>query len=113
MPTHPVHGPQPADIVLGDAHGTSCAPRATRLVEDALTALGYRVRRNDPYAGGYVTRHYGTPREGVHALQVEIARRLYMDESRLQRASGMARLQRDLEHLLAVLAGSDWGFLAR
>jgi N-formylglutamate deformylase len=49
----------------------------------------------------------------VHALQVEIARRLYMDESRLQRASGMARLQRDLEHLLAVLAGSDWGFLAR
>jgi N-formylglutamate deformylase len=49
----------------------------------------------------------------VHALQIEIARRLYMDEARLQRAPGMARLQRNLEHLLTVLAGSDWSFLAR
>lgn len=113
MPTHPMLGPQPADFVLGDAHGTSCAPRATRLVEDALTALGYRVRRNDPYAGGYVTRHYGTPREGVHALQVEIARRLYMDEARVQRASGMAGLQRNLSELLEIMAGTEWSFLAR
>ena len=44
--------------------------------------LGYTVRRNDPYAGGYITRHYGRPREGVHALQIEVARRLYMDETR-------------------------------
>lgn len=113
MPTHPAHGAPPADMVLGDAHGTSCAPRATRLVEEALTTLGYRVRRNDPYAGGYVTRHYGAPREGVHALQVEIARRLYMDEARLQRAPGMAGLQRDLGHLLTVLSGTDWSFLSR
>jgi N-formylglutamate deformylase len=111
MPTHPVQGSPPADIVLGDAHGTSCAPRATRLVEEVLSALGYRVRRNDPYAGGYVTRHYGAPREGIHALQVEIARRLYMEEARVQRGSGMAGLQRDIGHLLTVLAGTDWGFL--
>lgn len=113
MPTHPAHGVPPLDIVLGDAHGTSCAPRATRLVEETLSALGYRVRRNDPYAGGYVTRHYGTPREGVHALQVEIARRLYMDEVRVERAPGMAGLQRDIRHVLTVLAGSDWTFLSR
>jgi N-formylglutamate deformylase len=113
MPTHPAHGAAPADMVLGDAHGTSCAPRATRLVEEALTTLGYRVRRNDPYAGGYVTRHYGAPREGIHALQVEIARRLYMDEARVQRAPGLAGLQRDLGHLMTVLAGTDWSFLAR
>jgi N-formylglutamate deformylase len=108
-----VHGSPPADIVLGDAHGTSCAPRATRLVEETLSALGYRVRRNDPYAGGYITRHYGAPREGVHALQIEIARRLYMDEVRVQRAPGMAALKRDLGHLVSVLAGTDWSFLGR
>ena len=113
MPTHPAHGSPPADFVLGDAHGTSCAPRATRLVEETLGGFGYRVRRNDPYAGGYITRHYGTPRQGVHALQIEIARRLYMDEGRLERAPGMAGLQRDLGRLLATLAGADWGVLAR
>ncbi|WP_270933812.1 N-formylglutamate amidohydrolase [Falsiroseomonas oryzae] len=113
MPSHPVHGSPPADFVLGDAHGTSCAPRATRLVEDTLVGLGYRIRRNDPYAGGYVTRHYGAPREGVHVLQIEIARRLYMDEARVQRAPGMGALQRDLRQLMAVLAGADWSFLGR
>ena len=46
-----------------------------------LSGFGYDVRRNDPYAGGYVTRHYGRPRDDVHALQIEVARRLYMDES--------------------------------
>jgi N-formylglutamate deformylase len=113
MPTHPAHGGSPADFVLGDAHGTSCAPRATRLLEEALNELGYRVRRNDPYAGGYVTRHYGAPREGVHVLQIEIARRLYMDEARVQRGPGMGKLQLDLEALIASLARTDWSFLPR
>ncbi|WP_137176333.1 N-formylglutamate amidohydrolase [Roseomonas sp. AR75] len=112
MPTHPVQSAAPADFVLGDAHGTSCAPRATRLVEDALAGFGYRIRRNDPYAGGYVTRHYGHPREGVHVLQIEIARRLYMDEARVERAPGMAGLQRNLRHFVACLAATDWSFLA-
>ena len=87
--------------MLGDAHGTACAPRATRLVEEVLSGLGYRVRRNDPYAGGYVTRHYGRPREGVHALQIEIARPLYMDEARIERLPRMAALQADLTRLIA------------
>jgi len=111
MPAHPGHGGQPADFVLGDAHGTACAPRATRLVEEALGGMGYRVRRNDPYAGGYVTRHYGRPREGVHALQIEIARGLYMNEAKVERGPGMATLTRDLNRLMAILAGTDWSFL--
>jgi N-formylglutamate deformylase len=111
MPAHPAHGTTQADFVLGDAHGTACAPRATRLVEEALSAMGYRVRRNDPYAGGYVTRHYGIPRDGVHALQIEIARSLYMDEARVQRAPGMAALTRDLGRLVGILAETDWSFL--
>ena len=69
------------------------APPARRgrpvTVEEALLDLGYRVRRNDPYAGGYITRHYGRPREGVHALQIEISRGLYMDEARIERLPGL------------------------
>ncbi len=111
MPTHPAQAANPPDFVLGDAHGTACAPRVTRGVETMLQALGYRVRRNDPYAGGYVTRHYGRPREGVHALQVEVARPLYMDEARIERLPGMAALQGDIARLIADLAGADWSFL--
>ncbi|MCK8785768.1 N-formylglutamate amidohydrolase [Roseomonas sp. NAR14] len=112
MPTHPAQSGTPPAFVLGDAHGTACAPRATRLVEEALSGMGYRVRRNDPYAGGYVTRHYGRPRDGVHALQIEIARTLYMDEVAVERGPGMAALRRDLTALVALMAGTDWSFLA-
>jgi N-formylglutamate deformylase len=111
MPTHPAQATSPPDFVLGDAHGTACAPRATRLAEEALLALGYRVRRNDPYAGGYVTRHYGRPRERVHALQVEIARPLYMDEARIERLPQMSRLTGDLTRLIRQLAEADWSIL--
>lgn len=111
MPTHPAQAASPPDFVLGDAHGTSCAPRATRLVEEALADMGYRVRRNDPYAGGYVTRHYGRPREGVHALQIEVARPLYMNEERIERLPVMAALQADLTALIATLRRTDWSFL--
>lgn len=97
--------PRPAsDFVLGDAHGTTCAPRATRLVERALADLGYSVRRNDPYAGGFITRHYGRPREGVHAVQIEICRTLYMDEARIERSRRFDRLRRDMTDFVATLA---------
>ncbi len=98
-------GGKSADFILGDAHGTACAPRATRLVENLLTELGYTVRRNDPYAGGYITRHYGRPREGVHALQVEIARDLYMDEGRIERLPAFAAVQQAITRFIAALAG--------
>ena len=94
----------PADFVLGDAHGTACAPRATRLVERTLVDLGYSVRRNDPYAGGFITRHYGRPREAVHALQIEICRTLYMDESRIERSKRFDQLRRDMTRLIATLS---------
>ena len=111
MPTHPAQAGNPPDFVLGDAHGTACAPRATRLVEQALMEMGYRLRRNDPYAGGYVTRHYGRPHQGVHALQIEVSRPLYMDEARIERLPRMAVLQEDLTRLIATLATMDWSFL--
>ncbi len=93
-----------ADFVLGDAHGTACAPRAMRMVEQVLGDLGYVVRRNDPYAGGYITRHYGRPRESVHALQVEINRTLYMDEARIERLPGFALVQERMTALVIAMA---------
>ncbi len=111
MPAHPAHGLNPPDIVLGDAHGTACAPRAARMIEEGLQGLGYRVRRNDPYAGGYITRHYGRPREAVHALQIEIARGLYMDEAAIRPHAGLDVLADHLSRLIADLARRDWSFL--
>ena len=94
------------DFVLGDAHGTSCAPAIMRLVEATLAGFGYSVRRNDPYAGGYVTRHYGRPREGAHALQVEVSRSLYMDEARFERRASFATVRQHLSEMIGTLARS-------
>lgn len=100
------------DFVLGDAHGTTCSARVTRRVEAVLTGLGYQVRRNDPYAGGYVTRHYGRPHEGVHALQIEIARGLYMHEAQYERSPAFDTVRQHLGQLTADLAASAPELLA-
>ena len=71
------------DIVLGDRYGSSAARWAVETVEGSLRGAGLCVRRNKPYAGGYITEHYGTPITGRHALQIEINRSLYMDERTL------------------------------
>jgi N-formylglutamate amidohydrolase len=114
MPAHGTGGRSGngTEFVLGDAHGTACAPRITRFVEQALISLGYVVRRNDPYAGGYVTRHYGRPRNNVHALQIEIARFLYMDENRIERLPRFVAVQHDLMALMARLASEAPRLLA-
>jgi N-formylglutamate deformylase len=115
MPAHGCAGrgsTSAIDIVLGDAHGTACAARITRRIEQVFIGLGYTVRRNDPYAGGYITRHYGRPREGVHALQIELARRLYMDETRIERGAGFASVRRDLTSLIATIAAESASLLA-
>ena len=77
----------------------------------SLLGLGYKVRRNDPYAGGFVTRHYGRPREAAHALQIEVARSLYMDEARIERLPGFGPLRRDMTNLIESLARVEWEFL--
>jgi len=90
-----------ADIVLGDRYGTSCAPAIIEHAEELLHELGFVVMRNRPYAGGYITEHYGCPRDGTHALQVEISRALYMDEKRHERTAGFAMLAEALTSFLA------------
>ncbi|MEO5336163.1 MAG: N-formylglutamate amidohydrolase [Magnetospirillum sp. WYHS-4] len=91
------------DMVLGDRFGKSCKPRVIETAESALAGMGYRVRRNDPYAGGFTTRHYGRPAQGVHTLQIEINRALYMDEKNVEPAEGLTALTRDIARLIAIL----------
>lgn len=106
----PRHG-KGCDIVLGDRFGASCTQKLTNLVEKALEGMGYRVARNAPYAGGYTTEHYGKPAQRTHALQIEISRALYLDETTLEPTAGLARLKADVARLTAVLAES-WPRLA-
>lgn len=84
------------DFVLGDRFATSCMPALVERAASSLRSLGYTVCRNKPYAGGFITEHYGRPRRGLHALQVEVNRALYMDEEKLELHSGFAKLQKNL-----------------
>ena len=105
-------GMRRVDFVLGDCHGASCGSALVETVEAYLVGLGYVVTRNLPYAGGYVTRHYGRPERGIHALQIEVNRALYMDEERIQRRPRLTRLAADMEGLSAAIAAIDGAELA-
>lgn len=76
-------GPGAAQIVLGDRHGTSAAGMVTAAAQTACMRAGFRTRRNDPYAGGYIVARHGRPSHRVHALQIEIDRRCYLDRAQL------------------------------
>ena len=100
-------GRRHVDMVLGDRFGSTCSPMLTDAVERTLVGMGYVVARNAPYAGGYTTEAYGRPVEGVHALQIEISRSLYLDEGSLSPKAGFERLAGDLEQVFEALAGLD------
>ncbi|NUB26104.1 N-formylglutamate amidohydrolase [Azospirillum brasilense] len=87
------------DFVLGDRDGTSCEPGFTALVEGVLTGLGYKVTRNHPFKGVELVSRHSNPARGRHSLQLEINRRLYMNEETLERNEGFARLQANLTTL--------------
>jgi N-formylglutamate deformylase len=93
-----------ADIVIGDRYGTSCVPAVAEITESLLRSLGYSVSRNKPYAGGFITEHYGNPSAGLHAIQIEFNRALYMDERRYERIANFRRLAFDVEALADRLA---------
>lgn len=97
-------GERRIDFVLGDRFGASCAPALVSLVEQTLMKLGYNVSRNAPYAGGYVAAAYGRPVEGVHVLQIEINRALYLDEARMARRENFDTLRENMQKLMAELA---------
>ena len=100
------------DTVLGDCFGTACSPAVSERCEALLRGLGYSVVRNHPYAGGYTTRHYGRPREGVHAIQIEINRSLYMDERQLLRKPHLTVLADEMRTLIEGLGEINLNLLA-
>ena len=107
-----MHGRLRPDIVLGDRYGTSCASELTDLMAQVLTRFGYSVSRNKPYAGGFITEHYGQPARGLHAVQIEFNRNMYMDERTLERTPRFATLRADLGRLVdALIEAFDGGFL--
>jgi N-formylglutamate deformylase len=93
-------GHERADFVLGDRDGTTCEPRFTEFVRGALAGMGYRVKVNDPYKGVELVRAYSDPQAGRHSLQIEINKRLYMDEATFAKNNGFGKLQQNLSTLL-------------
>ena len=93
-----------AQIVLGDRHGSSMAPRLVAAAEAAVTAAGFSVARNAPFAGGYITARHGRPRAGIHALQLEIDRSLYLGPDLRTPGPGFDRVCRLIEDVAAALA---------
>ncbi|MCW5697196.1 MAG: N-formylglutamate amidohydrolase [Bauldia sp.] len=96
------------DFVLGDRHGTSCEGALTDLFEGLLIRRGYDVSRNRPYAGGFITEHYGQPQKGIHALQIEVNRGLYLNERSLAKTAGFQRLAADIGAVIAEAGAAAW-----
>ena len=96
--------PKRPDIVIGDRYGTSCAPLLPDVVEEVLSGRGYSIGRNKPYAGGFITEHYGNPASGLHTIQLELNRAIYMDERRRERGARFAQVLADFATLADVMA---------
>ena len=87
---HTRPGQSRPEVVLGDRFGATAGRDVMDQVEAAFAGAGLRVGRNAPFAGAYVAQAYGRPSRGVHVVQVEIDRALYMDEVRIEPLAGFA-----------------------
>jgi N-formylglutamate amidohydrolase len=96
--------PRRPDLVIGDRYGTSCSPLLPDRVEETMSRLGYSVGRNKPYAGGFITEHYGNPASGLHVIQLELNRAVYMDERRREKGPRFAQVAADFASLADALA---------
>lgn len=96
--------PRRPDVVIGDRYGTSCASLLADVVQETMQAQGYTVGRNKPYAGGFITEHYGNPGSGLHAIQIELNRAIYMDERKRERTANFAQVAADLSALAEACA---------
>jgi len=96
------------DFVLGDRFGSSCSANITHAAKNLLQQMGYHVEINKPYAGGFITEHYGRPHNGLHALQIEINRGLYMDEIRMLPNDGFDAIAQDISVFFKQLTGLQW-----
>lgn len=99
------------DIIVGDRYGTSCDGEISRELMRRFSELGYSVTRNKPYAGGFITEHYGRPLKGLHAVQIEINRGIYLDEQTLVPSAEFVSLAEDIRVVMSHLVSlPDSGF---
>jgi len=92
-----------ADVVPGTRGRRSADSRLIDVVEEHAVQRGWTVRHDDPYAGGFTTQHYGRPADKCHAVQVELARRLYLDEATLRPTTGFAAVRQWCRELVGKL----------
>ncbi len=92
-----------ADFVIGDCFGTTCAPYISDAIENTIANFGYIVARNKPFAGGFTTRNYGKPQDGIHTVQIEINRALYMDEQQIEKSTGFNYVAGQMTELISTL----------
>jgi N-formylglutamate deformylase len=92
------------DFIIGDRYGTSASAELSRTAIGILEEMGFAAIRNKPYAGGFITEHYGNPASGLHAVQLELNRAIYMDERRRERSPRFAQVASDFGVLADVLA---------
>ena len=93
-----------ADVVLGDRDGSTCAPEMTALLAAAFRAEGLGVAINDPYKGVELVKRFGRPHENRHSIQIELNRKLYMDEATRERNANYPILKASLEKVMGKLA---------
>ena len=99
------------DIIVGDRYGTSCDGDISRAIMRQFADRGYSVTRNKPYAGGFITEHYGRPLKGLHSVQIEINRGLYLNETTLEPTAGFTALAGDITAVVShVMSLPDSGF---
>ncbi len=99
MPGFNQLGQRRPDIVLGDRHGASCHPGTISKLENLFSRAGYSVARNYPYAGGFVTQHYGRPADNMEVVQIEINRDIYLNPINYKRKKAYAKLASDLQSI--------------
>ena len=103
------HGADQVRIIFGDRHGQSTAPHLLEAALTASRALGYATGCNDPYAGGHVIERHGKPADGVHALQIEIDRSLYLEASLRDPGPGFDAVSRLIAAVTAALSTAAIG----
>ena len=103
MPGVDTQGNRRSDIILGDHYGQSCRAETTQIIENILSSLGYEVSRNDPYAGGYTTQHYGQPDTGIEVIQIEINRDMYLDTTNFTPHANFGTLAQDMQYMVQQL----------
>jgi N-formylglutamate amidohydrolase len=99
------------EIVLGDRYGTSATPSLMRRAERAFESRAFTIARNVPYAGGYTTLLYGRPARGIHALQIEINRAVYLDEERIVASARFSDVRARIAEALSELTTIDIALL--